>query len=320
MSNMQITGGHLKWGAERGKSTMLGYISHVPLVPRTRRGIMPQLLTLAESRSDQLVAIAGNFHAEDRKHLVRSGVAVFDDPVAATRAVAKLVRAGRAFSFPEQDPHPAASTAVDVRRALSLAGIWLVPESTILNENDTQAALEEHGSIALKIRAPGLCHKTELGGVEIGIDCAEQARRAYARLAARAAEHAGEYPGSRITASPMVEGVEIFVGTRHDPHFGPLVMVGSGGTMCELFDDTKYAKTPISRDTAESMIASIRVAPMLDGWRGSPAVDKGALLDAVVALSGMAAELPSLEFNPLIATPAGVACVDLLIHGEGARP
>ncbi|MCR9138544.1 MAG: acetate--CoA ligase family protein [Alphaproteobacteria bacterium] len=316
MSNMAITGGHLKWGTERGQSTMLGYISHVPLVPRTRGAIMPQLLELTKGHPDQLVAIAGNFHPEDRKALVQTGVAVFDDPTVATDAVAKLVATGKAFGNPSQRPSVPERLTDDIGAMLARAGIDLVDSVRIETEADGLAELDRHGDIVLKLAAPDLHHRTELNGVFISLQSPDAVRRAFASLSEAVLHHGGTYRDLHIIAEPMIHGVEFLVGTRADPHFGPLILLGSGGSHCELFDDVVYAKAPVTDDEARRMIAAVRAAAMLDGWRGAPAVDRDALANALVALSIAAAELPSLEINPMIVTPNGATGVDLVSARE----
>ncbi|MEX0283219.1 MAG: acetate--CoA ligase family protein [Paracoccaceae bacterium] len=316
MSNMAITGGHLKWGTERGQSTMLGYISHVPLVPRTRGDILPQLHDLPKGHPDQLIAIAGNFHAEDRKALVQSGLAVFDDPTVATRSVAKLVQTGRAFAKVAAYPNASeGQTTKDVRSALMDAGIEMVEEVEVGSVEDALSYLRAHGDIVLKLSANDLTHRTEMGGVKTGLAHPENVQRAFDALADVVRQNTATYPDLHIIAQPMLRGVEFLVGVRQDPHFGPLVVVGSGGTMCELFDDLTYRKAPIAGEEAETMVASTRVSRMLDGWRGARPVSRKTLLDTINALAVVAPNLPSLEINPLIVTETGAVGVDLVVAG-----
>ena len=316
MSNMAITGGHLKWGTERGHPTMLGYISHVPLVPRTRTGILHRLMDLPGGNPGQLIAIAGNFHGDDRRELVKAGLAVFDDPTVATRSVAKLVGAGKAFAKARGWPEAPAPTAADVAGALTDAGIAMVENHPVSDEADALDALDEHSEIVLKLTARGLRHRTELDGVRLRLGSKADVRRAFDELSAKIAEHGPRFPGLSIIAQAMVHGAEFLLGVRRDPHFGPLVLLGSGGTMCELFDDLGYLKSPISDGDAELMLGSIRMSRMLDGWRGAPALDRAALLDAVRGLASAAPGLPSLEINPLIVAQEGAFGVDLVIAEE----
>ena len=320
MSNMAITGGHLKWGTERGLPTMLGYISHIPLVPRTRTDIMPWLLDLPKVRKDQLIAIAGNFHTEDRKALVQAGIAVFDDPVIATGAVGKLVRTGKAFVQGAARPEPPADPVDDVRAALVSAGIALAPECRIDNEEEALAALKAHGEIVLKLSAPAMTHRTDLRGVITGL-CDEGAvLRAFVDLSGKIASHAVQFPDMCMIGQPMLRGVEFLAGVRRDPFFGPVVMLGSGGTFCELYDDVTYRKTPLPQGATMEMIGSVGAAKMLQGWRGAPAACADALADTIEALARIAPHLPSLEINPLIVTPEGAVAVDLVIAAIGEGP
>ena len=234
---------------------------------------MPQLLDLPKGSPDQLVAIAGNFHDDDRKELVQGGVAVFDDPTVATLAIAKLVRAGRAFAKAKSIPVAASERAADARGCLGpMSAFRIADEVPVASVEDALEALREHGRIALKLSAPSLQHRTELAGVATGLSDEAAVRRAFAFLSSRVAEHEAAHPGLSIIAQEMLNGVEMLIGVRQDPNFGPLVFAGSGErTMCELHGDLSYRKTPIERQDAEAIIEGARAARMLGGWRGTPA-------------------------------------------------
>ncbi|MDE2789573.1 MAG: acetate--CoA ligase family protein [Paracoccaceae bacterium] len=313
MSNMEITGGHLRWGLERNQSTMIGYISHVPLVPRTRSGIMPQLLSFRDAHPEQLIALAANLGDEDRKALVRSGLAVFDDPTVATEAVAKLVRAGKAFRKPATDPSTP-GTVGDLRGLLAESGIDMAPESFVATADEAVAFLD--GPLVLKLSAPSLLHKTEKGCVETGLETGPRVRRAFERLTKTRTQYETKYPGLGIVASPQVCGVEVLIGVRRDPNFGPLIVLGSGGIDCEIFGDLTYRKAPMTAEDAAAMVNGLRVARKFSGWRGAPAVDRAALEAALVKLGKRAAVLPSFEINPLFVTESGVIGVDLVVQED----
>jgi acyl-CoA synthetase (NDP forming) len=315
MANMDITGGHLRWGTERRQPTMLGYISHVPLVPRTRAEIMPKLLALTADAPGQLVAMAANFHPEDRAALVKAGMAVFDDPTVATEAVAKLVAAGRAFDAPSHAPS-LPGPAGDLDAILRRAGIRLPDTRAAARLEDALAALSEHGAITLKLTAPGLHHKTEIGGVASNLRSPAEVTEAHTRLTGIMATQATAYPGLNLIAQEQITGVEMLLAVRQDAHFGPLVCLGTGGTMAELFEDLTYLKAPVTEAQAEGMIARVRAERMLDGWRGAPPVNRGALIDAIVGLSEAAGAVPAFEINPLIVTPSAVYAVDLVEAGD----
>ena len=245
MSNMDITGGHLAWGQEQGTDVVLGYISHVPLVPRTRDKIMSYLLTMKGRHPDQFVAVAMNAHPEDRRELVQTGMAVFDDPSMMTASVAKLIHCGEAQQRPPSMPNAsgAAGASTDLLRDL-------VPFAEIVAVDNVQDALNfrnDKGAIVLKLAAEKLAHKTELDGVAVNLESDESVQNAFGRLQEIADSHRAEYPDIHITASSMVNGVEMLVGVRQDPCFGPLIVCGTGGVMTELHDDLVYRKTPFDK-------------------------------------------------------------------------
>lgn len=312
MSDMSITGGHLKWGLERGEPSMIGYISHVPMVPRTRREIMPQLLGFRSSHPDQLIAIAANMLPEDRKQLVASGVAVFEDPVAATEAVAKLVSAGKAHDKPARIPSASSDPCEDLQECLSGVGLPLAEERVVRSPDDALAALSEFGAIALKLNGTGLDHKTEIDGVRTGLADSDAVRKAFAHLEGVAAKTGTEVRDLEIIAQPHFKGVEFLIGVRRDPSFGPLVVLGTGGPLSELFDDLTYAKAPFGEEEAETMIDKVKTGRMLSGWRGAAPADRQLLVRSLVALSIAAPSLPSFEINPAFVTCDRVVGVDLL--------
>lgn len=309
MSDMAVTGGHLKWGLERDAPTMIGYMSHAPFVPKTRQAIVEQLLTFGESYPDKLIALAANFFPEDRKALVRSGVAVFDDPAVATEAVARLVRAGQAFA--KTDTWPAVTEeAADLPALLAAAGIETVAERAVATLEEAGRYL--HGPSVLKLKAASLAHRTEIGGVIAGIATPADLQAAFANLQRQMAKYAADYPDLHITISPQVQGVEVIIGVRQDEYFGPLVMLGSGGVNCEIFNDLSYRKAPFDKEDARAMVDAMQIAPMLSGWRGAPAVNRQALERVLLALSARAPRMPGFEINPLIVTESGVVAVDLV--------
>ncbi|MEM8664222.1 MAG: acetate--CoA ligase family protein, partial [Pseudomonadota bacterium] len=324
MSNMDITAGHLEFGTDQTPPSMIGYISHVPLVPRTREAIMPRLLTLRARHPDKLIALAANLAPEDRKALVETGLAVFEDPIAATEAVAKLARTGEAQAVPPRTlaANPGTVSPVsrgDAQALLSCAGIKVLAEHPMTSAQEAAAFAQTHGAIALKLSAPTLHHRTEVDGVRLNLATADAVAAAFADLSARANALRAEHPGIGVIASPMARGVEVFVGLKNDPHFGPLVMLGTGGTMVELFDDVVVRKAPLHESDAEAMIDAIRARRLLDGFRGAPPADRPALAAALMALGNLAGTpqtgFASLEINPLFvqARGEGVVAADILV-------
>lgn len=181
---------------------------------------------------------------------------------------------------------------------------------------DAAAAAAERlgGPVALKLLSPDLTHKSEVGGVRLGLrspgEVAEAARAMLERVRR-------ERPGARIRGvlvQPMVPpGKELLLGMVRDPQFGPLVMVGFGGIYVEVLRDTATRLAPISPSEALRMLEELRMAPLLRGVRGEPPVDREAVARSISRFSLLAAELDELaelEVNPLVAGPAGVIAVD----------
>jgi hypothetical protein len=176
--------------------------------------------------------------------------------------------------------------------------------------------------VALKVLSPDLAHKSDVGGVRLGLRDAREVAAAYEAVLrqVRAAAPRARIEGALV--SPMVQGgVETVLGVHRDPVFGPLVMFGLGGVFVEVFRDVAFRLAPLSREEALAQIDSIRGRALLEGARGRPPVDKGAIADALVALSRFAlahaAEVASVEVNPFIALPGGGLGVDAVILRDG---
>lgn len=166
------------------------------------------------------------------------------------------------------------------------------------------------GPYALK--ATWLEHKTEAGGVVLGLETLAEASGALEEMWARLGP--GRYVVEEMDARP--ETVELIVGTRRDRSFGPLVLVGAGGVTAELHRDTAVALAPVTEDGAEQMLRSLKSAPILDGWRGRPATDVRAAARVVAAVSRLLVERPDIveaEINPLRVGPDGALAVDALV-------
>jgi acyl-CoA synthetase (NDP forming) len=173
------------------------------------------------------------------------------------------------------------------------------------------AAAEEIGyPVVLKTGQPGIAHKSDVGGVRLGLAGPAAAGAAYDDLAARL--------GPRVlvceTAAP---GTELALGLVRDPAVGPLVVVGAGGVLVEIFSERTVLLAPVTRPAALAAVRRLRLAPVLAGSRGQPAADLGAIADAITALSRLACDLgdalDALDINPLICGPAGAVAADALL-------
>ena len=173
------------------------------------------------------------------------------------------------------------------------------------------AAAERIGfPVAVKTAAPGVRHKSDVGGVRLGIDDSPSLEDAYADLERRL--------GPQVTVAPMAPpGVEIALGIVRDPQFGPLVLVGAGGVLVEVLRDRCLAMPPLDEVRARSMVDRLEVRPLLDGVRGQPPADVGELTRTIVALSWLAQDLgerlEALDANPVTCSADGCVAVDALV-------
>ena len=164
--------------------------------------------------------------------------------------------------------------------------------------------------MALKTAMPGIQHKSDVGGVALGLADAAALGAAYDDLAGRL--------GPRCLVAPMApKGVELALGVIIDQQFGPLVMAGAGGALVEHLDDTRCAVAPMGEADARRLLGRLRLRRLLDGARGAAAADIDALASVIARLSVLAASLADclgeLDANPVIAGPKGCIAVDALV-------
>ena len=208
----------------------------------------------------------------------------------------------------------------DTATLLRLYGIPLVATVTARTEDDAVAAAGAVGyPVVLKANVPGLVHKTDAGAVLLDLRTEEGVRAAYRRLA-------GHF-GARLTGvlvQPMITGgTEVIIGVQDDQMFGPLVVFGLGGVATEVLADHAARLAPLTETDADTLIDSIRSAPLLHGYRGSPAADLAALRDVLMRVSRLADDLPEiteLDLNPVIARPDGAVAVDARIRVAAQVP
>ncbi|HZE22181.1 MAG TPA: acetate--CoA ligase family protein, partial [Desulfobaccales bacterium] len=174
--------------------------------------------------------------------------------------------------------------------------------------------------VVLKIISPDWLHKSDWGGVRLGVGRAEELRQAYRDLAERFRQRTPEGILSGILVQKQVQGIELLLGHKRDPQFGPVLVAGAGGIYTEVLTDVARALAPVSPDQAAQMLQSLKIYPILQGVRGQPGVDLNALTAAVVNLSRLAVDYPEileLDLNPVVAGPEGCWCVDCrIVMGE----
>ena len=168
--------------------------------------------------------------------------------------------------------------------------------------------------VVLKVLSPEVTHKSEVGGVELNLTSAEEVRAAFARIRDALAKN---QPGAKfqgVAVQPMAKpGLELIAGIVRDERFGPLIVVGLGGIFVELLKDTALRLAPVDAKEARAMLLSLRGAAILQGARGSAAVDIDAIANAIAKLSEFAAatpEIKEMDLNPIVAYPHGIITLD----------
>jgi acetyl coenzyme A synthetase (ADP forming)-like protein len=198
-------------------------------------------------------------------------------------------------------PEPCWLAPADVATLLRAAGIPQAETIVVETEQAVEAAQRLGFPLVAKAVSPGLVHKTEVGGVVVGIATASEMAGAVARLRANLA--AAGRPLEGVLLQRLVpRGVEALVGVTTDPVFGPLLVCGLGGTLVELLRDVAHHLVPVTDRDAEEMLMRLRTGRLLDGYRGAPPGDRRALVDVVCRVSALAEAVPELvelDLNPV---------------------
>lgn len=217
---------------------------------------------------------------------------------------------------------PAGALRDDEARALLAEYGVTFPTESVVDSADAAVALADGIGypVALKVSSPRIMHKTEIGGVLLGVGDAAGVSEGFATLIERGtAALNGDAPEGVLVQQQVVDGVEFIVGVVVDPSFGPFVLVGTGGIMAELLDDAVLDRAPITEDRAKELIGRLRGRALLDGFRGAPPADADALARLVSAVSEFAYDhrdrLSELDLNPVLVRPSGsgVVAVDALV-------
>jgi acetyltransferase len=164
----------------------------------------------------------------------------------------------------------------------------------------------------MKIVSPQIVHKSDVGGVRVGIADAGEARNAFKAIVDSARKHVPEAEIRGVYMQQMAPpGVEVILGIKHYKNFGPLIMFGLGGIFVEIFKDVSFRLAPIRHNGARNMVRSIKAYPMLNGARGAPVADQEELERCIIRLSMLAFDHPAiaeLDINPLIVHSEGQGC------------
>jgi acetyl coenzyme A synthetase (ADP forming)-like protein len=287
-------------GATGTKKTVLATFMRAQGAP-PELGAIPSY-TFPEAAATALARVARHGEWKRRPHGV---VPVFTDlDIAAARAVVDraMARGGGWLSSSE------------VSAMLRAFGIPLVEPVVAASEDDAVAAAVRVGwPIAMKATGPTIVHKTDVGGVILGLGDEAVTRRAYRDLT----QHLGDKMTAVIVQRMAGDGVDLIIGATHDPSFGPVLACGTGGTLVELFKDVVFRLHPLTDIDAADMINEMRGAPLLRGYRGAPVADEPALHEALLRASALVEACPEvqeLDINPLRVLPSGVRALDARVR------
>jgi succinyl-CoA synthetase beta subunit len=212
---------------------------------------------------------------------------------------------------PPPAPPVSDSDYAAARALLAAGGVPFAPAQIVTADEEAVAAAQRVG-YPVVLKALGLLHKSDAGGVVLGLRDEAALSAAVAGVRARL-----EPPALSVEhMAPIADGIELLIGARRDPRFGPVALAGLGGVYAEVLDDVAVALAPVGEDQAERMLRSLRAAALLRGARGRPPIDVRAAARALAALSRVAAahpEIAEIEVNPLLALPDGALGLDARI-------
>ena len=296
----------------------LAILTSMPFFARRTR-----LIGEAAQALDKPVMIAltpGRAADAPRRALAEIGQFHFDGIEDALRTLALVVEHDRLRATPPSAPARPAGLALpdrgtlegfegpltehEARQILETYGLKFAPEQRVRSGADAATAAMSLGfPVALKAVSREVVHKSDAGAVRLDL-------RSAGEVTAAALEMAGRLPVEGFVVQPMVRGeAEVIVGARRDPHFGPVVLAGLGGIAVEILKDVALAPAPVTPERARALLDALKAAPLLHGARGRPPLDVVAVVDAIVRVSWLAADLGprlvELEINPLIVCRAG---------------
>jgi len=303
-----------------------------PLATRAA-DVVTAIRSVAASRRTRDTPVLAVFLGPDAPSSVEEGVPLFSSVEEAARALGHAMRYAEHRSAPPDPPDPMPASGSDeiaalIADELAAGGGWMsstaaetlmrgaglpVAESRLAaTPPEVRRAAEDLGNqVAVKAIGPGLLHKSDLGAVRLGLTAAG-AERAALEMRSSLSAAGVDYEGFLVQrmAPP---GTELIVGVVGDPRFGPLVAVGAGGTTAELIGDVQVRLAPVGPREAATMLRELRTFPLLDGFRGAPRANIGAVEDVVARVAALAAahpEIVELDCNPVVAGPDGAVIVD----------
>ena len=296
--------------------------------PSMRDNWVHELALAARAHPGKWLGVSVLAPQATREQYDAAGFAVFEDTSRMMNAHAALVRIVAAFDRGASDAPVArlvegwgegANTEVAAKRVLTGLGVAVPREWVCADAAESARVAQEFGGlVAVKVVSPDLPHKTEAGGVALGLH-GVQVEAAVREMQIRVLAYAPQARIEGYLVSQMAPaGVDCLVGLRLDPAMGPVVVFGAGGVMAEWLEDISVRLAPVSVMDAREMIAETKISRMLAGWRGAPAGDVESLAKAISAISTFACadgKPRDFEVNPLRVLPRGVLALDAWVTG-----
>lgn len=317
-------------GVEAGRfDAVILFLAHMGRNQEIMDDLLPPLSALRARHPDTAFIICTLHEPAMRERMRAAGFLTSSEPQHAVRVAAILAGlAAPAAPRPAVDPAfarplPGRHDEAGARAFLEAAGIPFPPVRIVdTPEAAGAAAATLGGKVALKVLSADLPHKSDAGGVALGLGNAAEVTAAARAMLAEVARAAPAVRIEGLTVAPMITGgIETIIGSYLDPDFGPMVMLGLGGTLVELLGDVAFRRAPVTPAEAEAMARGLKGAALLTGpVRGRPAPDLAALVDAIVRVSQLAAanaaHIAEIEINPFLVLPQGGVALDALIAGR----
>ena len=209
-------------------------------------------------------------------------------------------------------------TEVEAKEVLKEAGINVVDTKLAKDKAEARSIAKAMGyPIVLKIVSPDIIHKSDVGGVKLGLQDDAAIGAAYDEIIAAAKKASPNANVHGVSVQPMAkQGIEIILGMSKDPQFGPVLMFGLGGIFVEVLKDVAFRIVPLTPRDASQMVREIKGFPVLEGYRGQDAADLAKIEEAIMALSAYVDQRPEikeLDLNPCFAYKDGITAVDARI-------
>lgn len=302
-----------------------------------------EALVAAQRESQKAIVgcfIGGQTVEKGRQILRHAGLPVYEFPEGAANALHHLLTAGSRTRLRQEPicmteevpPQPSSKVLLwrnwlagqfgqidqlHCRNIISDYGIPIVPTLVAKSQDDAVKLAAAIGyPVVMKVMSPDISHKTDVGGVKLNLADAEHVTSAYLSIEQSVKYRAPYARWEGVVVQPMVaetRGIELLLGMKRDPVFGPIILLGAGGITAELQKDTVLELTPVDDSAWERMLQSLRLSPLLQGYRGRPGINLKMLRQAVMQFVQLTTDLPrlaSVEINPLLATAEGVTALD----------